>query len=466
MTNFQSRLQPSRRAILAGLGAGTAATFLQPLLGKAQNTPAPQRLLIIHRPMGTVQNQWWPSGSGDTWTASPILSEFEALRDQMVVIKGMNCPLGNWIASLPALGMLAMMTPSPSTGGKWPETRDAVGDPNSRFITALDASIDQQLLQNVPSLQTAPLGSLQLGVSAQSANSVYPSVGSLSYAKPAGQSLASPLVPSITPSAVLQSLRGVAAEPPASAELDQQLIEFLTTDVQRLRARAPSTEAGKLDAHLAALRGLEADLAGPACSLPELDALPEATPDVTLDEAQYDAVQRQQLQLVKAAFQCDLTRVVTFSFGSSELHLRFDKILPPGAINTGDGLYGLSQNSSDNSVQARTVIEKYFASKVAGLLLDLKNTPEPRAEGSLLDNTLVVYLSECSGIPYHSPIDMPVLAFGGKSLGLKGGSYLQFFGERCMPDFWVSVAQAFGYTDLKAFGAAEWNKGPLPGLFG
>lgn len=465
MTNLRHRLQPSRRVILAGLGAGTAATFLQPLLGKAQTAPSPQRLLIIHRPVGTVPDQWWPSGSGDTWTASPILSEFEALRSDMVVLKGLNCPFDDWTGSRPALGMLAMMTPTPSAGS-WPNTRDDA-DPNTRFITAVDASIDQLLLHNVPSLQTPPLGSLQLGVSEQSANSVYPSVGSLSYVKAAGQPLASALVPIVSPIAVLQQLRDAAAEPLASAELDQQLIEFLTADVQRLRTRAPSTEAGKLDAHLAALRGLESDLTGRACSLPELGALPEATPDATLDEAQYDTVQKQQLQLVKAAFECDLTRVVTFTFASSEPHLRFAKILPPGSINTSEGLYGLSQdNSTYSSIQARTVIERYFAKQVASLLLDLRNTPEPRGEGSLLDNTLVVYLSECSGLGYHSPLDMPVLAFGGKSLGLQGGSYLQFFGERCMPDFWVSVAQAFGYTELKAFGAAKWNKGPLPGLFG
>lgn len=466
MTNFRQRLQSSRRAILAGLGAGTAATFLRPLLGKAQSTPAPQRLLIIHRPIGTVQEQWWPSGSGKSWTASPILSEFEALRDQMVVIRGMNRPYGDWNGDKPALGLLSMMTPSPRQGAQWPNT-NGDSDPNSRWLLPFDASIDQLLRQGVPGLNGAPLPSLQLGVSEQSTNPAFPAMGCLSYVKLSGQEPASALLPVISPIAVLQTLRGLAAEPSASAALDQQLFEFLRADVQRLKDRAPVTESAKLEAHLAALRSLETSSESAACSLPQLGALPEVPPGVTKDEALYDTVQRQQLQLVKAAFQCDLTRVITFSFGTGEPSMRFQKILPPGTIYSGDGLYGLSQSGNGDSVMLdRTTIEKYFASNVARLLLDLKNTPEPRGQGSLLDNTLVVYLSECSGISYHNPFDMPVLAFGGKSLGLQGGSFLQFYGERCMPDFWVSVAQAFGYTDLKVFGAAEWNKGPLPGLFG
>lgn len=467
MTDFRQRLQQSRRAILAGLGAGTAATFLHPLLGKAQSTLAPQRLLVIHRPIGTMQSVWWPTGIGKAWTTSTILSELEALREHTVVIKGLNCPYADWTGNKPALGLMSMMTPAPSRDASWPETRNSSGDPNSRFLAPFDASIDQLLLQNVTGLQGAPLPSLQLGVSEQSALPGNTSVGCLSYVKAAGQELATPLVPVVSPIAALQSLRGVAAEPSASAALDKQLFHFLREDVQRLEGRAPATESAKLNAHLAALSGLEASLEAAACTLPELGALPEAPPGVTQDEAHYDTVQRQQLQLIKAAFQCDLTRVITFSFGTGEPGMRFQKILPPGTVYDGSSLYAISQNnSSDNAAHAHIQVEKYFARQLAALLLDLKSTPEPQGEGSLLDNTLVVYLSECSGISYHSPVDMPVLAFGGKSLGLNGGQYLQFYDPRCMPDFWVAVAQAFGYTELKAFGAPEWNKGPLPGLFG
>lgn len=456
-----------RRTALAGLGASVAATALRPLISQAQGAPAPQRLLIIHRPIGTVPAEWWPTGAGDQWAASSILSELDALHHDMVVLRGLKCPQAGWTGNLPAQGMLAMMSPPPPTGGSWPELVPNAGDSNNRFITATAASIDQLLLQHVPGLQGTTIASLQLGVSQQAAQPAYASVGSLSYSKPAEQALATPLAPLVDPSAVLQQLLDAAAGPNAVAALDKSLYGFLTTDVQRLRDRAPSSESPKLDAHLEALRALEAEQAKSACSVGSLrlGPLPPRTPDRTEDEARYDEVAKQQLQLIKAAFQCDLTRVITFTFAPAQSNLRFWKILPPDSVNNSAGLYELSQTNQNDTLQARLAIERYFAARTAQLLLDLKNTPDPLGTGSLLDNTLVVYLSECSGEGYHGASNMPVLAFGGKFLGLNGGSYLDFFNDRYMCDFWVATANAWGH-DMPAFGAPEWNTGPLKGLYG
>jgi Protein of unknown function (DUF1552) len=448
-----------RRAVLAGLGSGAAATFLRPLDGQAQPPATPQRLLIIHRPGGTVPDQWWPTGGVTNWTASPILNEFAALRNEMVVLSGIDCPRDpNGIGDRPAAGMLAMMTPPPASSVGWPSTTGApTNDPNTKQITATDESIDQLLLHHVPTLQCA-VPSLQLAMSRQAS---LDSILAISYQKPLDQLLASALKGESDPAVARQTLLGAMPDFAALQALDKKLYDFVGSDITRLRDRAPRWETPKLNAHLEALRQL-ADLDEASCTLPTLPALPVSAPGMTQDEAQYVQVCKQQSLLIKAAFACDLTRVVTLTFGAGESSLRFKQILPAGAINEGDGFYGLGQNTGAQASLA--VIEKFFAATTAALLLDLKNTPDPGGGGSLLDNTLVVYLSECSVANTHGTQNMPVLAFGGKFLGLKGGSFLTFY-DRTMSDFWVATANAFGYP-LTAFGAPEWNTGALPGLYG
>ncbi len=449
-----------RRAVLAGLGSGAAATFLRPLVGQAQAAATPRRLLIIHRPGGTVPEQWWPTGGVTSWTASPILNEFAALRNEMVVLNGIACPRDpNGIGDRPAAGMLAMMTPPPASAVGWPSTTGAPSsDPNTKQITATDQSIDQLLAHQVPAFQSA-VPSLQLAMSSQTGPD---SILAISYQKPLDQTLASGLKGESQPAAARQTLLGAMPDFAAIQALDKKLYDFVSSDITRLRDRAPRSQTPKLDAHLEALKQL-ADLDEASCSLPTLAALPVATAGTTQDEAQYVQVCKQHSLLIKAAFVCDLTRVVTLTFGAGESSLRFQQILPAGTINDGDGYYGLGQNTGAQA--SLTAVEKFFAATTAALLLDLKNTPDPGGGGSLLDNTLVVYLSECSLANTHGTQNMPVLAFGGKFLGLKGGSFLTFY-DRSMSDFWVATAQALGYHELTAFGAPEWNRGALPGLYG
>ena len=69
---------------------------------------------------------------------------------------------------------------------------------------------------------------------------------------------------------------------------------------------------------------------------------------------------------------------------------------------------------------------------------------------------------------------MPLLVFGGKNTGLKGGTFLKITdgalptltgstGNRPFNDFWLALAPAFGVT-LSTLGSAKQFTGPLSGV--
>src|SRR5262245_60846534 len=90
-----SRYQLSRRNFLAGLGgAAGLAAFLKHV--EAQEAAGPQyirRLLFVQRPVGTWGPNWFPQGSGQNYTLSPILQPLAAHKAEMVVFgNGLKLP--------------------------------------------------------------------------------------------------------------------------------------------------------------------------------------------------------------------------------------------------------------------------------------------------------------------------------------------------------------------------------------
>ena len=515
-----------RRAILGGLGATTAAaTFLRPILAQTQTGAAPQRLLVIHRPCGSAMNAkdqpgassyWWPtsgaSGSTDFVVApGGLIDSFKAVRNSMVVMKGVHCPrIQEWNGDKHGAGMLAMMSPSPKDPGNnnaWPIIPGRENDPdqaNGKFFTATDRSIDQLFLNTIPTLKSAAgFPSISLTpdlISSQKSNFCLRVV---SYSKDNPNAAnPTPLHPQADPAIAFKNLFGTgtmgmdeAAIARAKAR-NKSVIDFINGDLNSLRPRLPKLAKDKVDAHLAAIRQLELQLDGPGsgreCTPPVLVPVDSMVPAGTAgdgdtsasNDKRYHQAALEQFKVIKTAFQCDLTRVASFTFGWGNSGIRFKGVvpalLPELVMDDVEGYHAVSHNTGDNPHQAQYIIDKYFCSMTAMLLEDLANTPDGMSGGSLLDNTLVVFWNECSVGNSHDWKNMPVLLFGGKFLKLNGGHYYDFSQKsagtgRYMSDLWTQVSKQWsladgvagsGYEPLVKYGADQWNVGDMSELFG
>jgi len=100
---------------------------------------------------------------------------------------------------------------------------------------------------------------------------------------------------------------------------------------------------------------------------------------------------------------------------------------------------------------------------------------------SLLDNTVVAYVTEVARAWDHNQTNVPVVLFGGKNTKLKGGTFVKVTGgplpiqtgpssassgsgNRPMNDVWLALAPVFGVT-MSSLGSAAQFTGPLPGVF-
>jgi len=457
----------ARRTVLAGVGAGVVGLLLRPLQAQEAGG-APKRLLIVHRPCGTVLEDFFPAtGDARNFELPKIIKSFAPVKDQMIIANGITCPREiAWPSDQHAAALITMMC-----GKKFVSIKntDASGDPNAKNIIAPDKTIDQHLLSTVADLQVpgAKLASIQSTAYGPSAAGL-PSFKVMSYAG-GTDALNGALFPVADPQSLFNTLfvnenAGLTPEQLArKLAQGKSVLDRVNADLARLQALVPNSQKPKLEAHLAGIKALESSLQGPGttpgkeCTPPSLTPSPAVPDGLTADEARHLVVAQNQLSIIQTAFQCDLTRVATFTFAHGNSDLRFQKI-DPANISKGEGHHSVSHDTGAGSAQAR--IDEIYCEQLSAFLQKMKATPD--GTGTLLDNTLVVFFNECAIGNTHSIENMPVLLFGGKNLGLQTGQHLQF-GGRYMNDIWAAICGAYGAP--ASFGDPAFGNGPVSGLF-
>lgn len=439
-----------RRSFLRGLGSAGAIGGLGWWLHRAESwaggtASTPKRLVVLHRPNGTIRDQWLMRGGAP----GPILEPFADLADHMRVLDGLRLATYNGGDASHEGGLVTLMTGSPIGDSRPPSNDDWKNT---------EPSLDQILATQSPDFMGAPFASLQ--IAAHNRQDGPPEVANRTLSYSAADV---PLYPEISPSLTFERLFGAivpgdeAAIARAKAKNDSML-SFIQGDLARLKQLAPALERSKLDAHEDAIRDLEQSLGGITGCMP--GEMPSAPPDTDLF-TDVRAVGEAQLSILRTALLCDVTRVVTFMWTPGASGVQFEGLF--------DGMplvqhHSLShENLSDGEIaMMMAAIDRWYSERTAEFLRSLRDTPEIDGNGSLLDNTLVLYISEvAAGTHVFEP--MPLVLFGGAGVGLQGGGVASFDG-RSTNDLWLAIARQFG-VELGSIGAEGQSSGPLEGLF-
>jgi len=455
-------LRFTRRNLLRGSLAATAAYPLLDAQRAKGQTGFPTRLVIFTTPNGTRNSLFWPSGSGAGITLNKFTTSLEAYKSKLTFLKGItlnpqlqNGSLGGNLGSEHARGTGGMLTARPLNAGK-----DFISFGNTTSGWGSGQSIDQYLADKLMPGTAFP--SFQIGVHVRDTQVR----ARISY-KASNQ----PIPPREDPKDVFMALfgnmmGGGGMTDPALERLWQQrksVFDLSNAETERLKGLVGAEDRVKLDAHIAAMREVEQRLVmmpGSGGGTGTGDCMPPAMQDVDLDvDDQYLAAGQLQMDLAAAALACDQTRIITLQWSYSESEHLFQ------FLSLNGNHHGISHDfsSSGANFDAYNKIQTWYAERVAAFLTKLDSYPE--GDGTLLDNTLVLWGSEIGESTAHDLTLMPYVLAGKAGGKIRPGRYLDYSNARKDSNqLLVSMAHAMGADDLTAFGDASGDTGPLAGL--
>jgi hypothetical protein len=491
----------ARRSFLLGIGAAFGLeSLLHNLEAAAQGVGPPPRFLMMHWPVGTVRDQFIPSGSSANYTTSKtgqgpgyILSPFDTpeLRAHTIVLHGFNMDGIRGEGGGHEDG-----TPFVTTGASSPGTRANGGEADDGC--AGGPSWDQILLKHVPGLSKLNEQGTIIGrgyynaICDRRVDSYETSTRCLSYgyeqqsinsARPGGTIRENrPLLPEMSPLTAYKDLFGgfipgaaiTDREVLKQLRLRKSVLDYSLRELQRLKALGPASERDKIDGHAQAIRKLEAQLSdqiaggnGRECALPPLpDSALTGREGQSLradydqlqanasDEVTHEAVGMAHAAILRTAFACDLIRVATFQWSPGTNHVSF-RGLDPSSPDTIWMHHPLSHQVAEATFfngprpaekayiwDAMVNANRWYFQKTANIIDEFRRQIDPLAPngGSLLDNTVIPLITEVAEAS-HTREGHAALVFGGKRLGMQGGQYQSVSGIHNR--LWTTVAQAF-----------------------
>jgi hypothetical protein len=299
------------------------------------------------------------------------------------------------------------------------------------------------------------------------------------------------------PAAFYRQMFGSAGAPASGAPMvdesaeirraqDLSIVAALNSSAKRLQGRLGALEKAKLDDHLAALADIENRLKGGASNDPV------KYPPVVCDSPVTPAVGKAgtlkeatdlHFDVLTQAFACDRTRFVVADWGIDrgttdalpdvkDLHGEVAHQLEESGGDPAQNIPPTTKAMTDLAKLNMGKLQRWYAQQLATLMTRMSQTPD--GDGSLLDNTLIIWSSDF-GENVHGGLNVPHILLGGAQKKFRMGRYLDFAPASAHPAnngdipiyqphnrLLVSVLQAFG-LDLNQFGSDEYT-GSLPNL--
>jgi hypothetical protein len=248
-----------------------------------------------------------------------------------------------------------------------------------------------------------------------------------------------PLPPVLNPRALFERLFGDDADlaPQVRARRNlyrRSILDFVGDDAKRIESRVGPSDKRKLDEYLSSVRDVERRIQGVEENAAEIDPHMEKPYGVPADFSEHFALMTDMLTI---AFQADLTRVATFLVmreGSSRAYRE---------IGIADGHHPLSHHRGDPGMMEKVAqINAYHMQQFAAWMAKMKAVQE--GDGTLLDNSMIVYGSGISDGDAHNHEDLPTLVVGRGGSFLKPGRRLVYRRETPICNLYLTMMDQMG----------------------
>lgn len=434
----------TRRQFLKGMSLGTGGVLLQPMLQRfaleaagVDRSKMPKRFVFVVKSSGIIPERLVPETLKEsvkdtsrtinesllTHKLPATLAPLEPFKDQLAIIQGFSgkmCRPGHssWFG---AMGVY-------KTGGEH----------NSGVI--LRATADAELARLFPS----PFSHVGLALRGkvmgkETEGTLYPGITAVG----PGRELPFQASPDI---AYLQLFgSAIASDKTAQSryELKSNLLDFMVRDIRNLNQKLPMAEREKMGHYLNAFEELQVRRERLASMT---DRIRECAPEFSdrFSSKRPTMRQRAHFDLTAAALISGITNVVTLRLDN--ISTTYDEL---GLSER--NVHGIGHRETCNGKspeEARDIIRVHHMTLLADLARQLKAVPE--GDGTLLDNTAIIYMSD-SGNEHHGNLnEWPFLVIGGCGGRLKvPGRYIQFpaygqDGHQTIGNWYTTLLNAYG----------------------
>jgi hypothetical protein len=448
----------SRRSVLAGMGATVALPFLEAMVPARRTFGARAdarkiRLVCLEMvhgsagssAIGVKKNLWAPSGVGRDFDLSPTsLRSLEPFRDHLTIVSNTDVDPANPFTAREIGGdhfrssavFLTQAHPKQTQGG------DVLAG------VSLDQLYAQRFGQDtpIPSMQLCIENVDQAGGCGNGYSCVY--TDAISWAAPNR-----PLPMVRDPRIVFDKLFSVVNVGTTQTERaerlaeDRSILDWLLASAGRLRRTLGAADRARLAEYLEQVREIErriqiVEARNRTGELRELPASPIGVPDSFSDHVKL------MFDLQVLAFASDVTRVFAFKLGRDASNRSYPE----------SGFNGTFHDTShhggrEDKIMNFATLNAFHVGLVPYLLEKLRATPD--GDGTLLDNTLLIYGSPMGDSNLHNHKRVPFFIAGRAGGALKGGLHLKAPNGTPLAAAMLGALHALGLDDLERFGDSD-----------
>ncbi len=415
----------SRRAVLRGAGCAMSLPYLESMHALA-DTPAasafPKRFGVVFLGNGINEDHWSAEGEGASMKLSKTLSPLEPLKEKINVIDGL------YVKALTGQGIHPGQTGSILSGAKIAKGA----------VIHSGISVDQMIANHVG--QDTPQSSIVLACD-QPMTGYHETNFSMAYSSHISwQSPDSPVPVEVYPSLAWDNLfdnRG--------SLLNISVLDRVKGRAEDLSRKISSTDKSKLDEFLSSVREVEkrvesmrktkvnAEDGAKAKNtvLSTMDRPANGLPEDLRDHA------RLMADIIAIAFQTNKTRVASLII-SRDLSAMYYPFL-----EVKEGHHAASHNNNSDGYER---IARFHVAQYAYLASKLDSMKE--GDGTVLDNTCLMFLSNLWIGRKHDNFRLPLILAGGLGGTLKTGRALNYLKagpeNRKMCSLYLSLMDRFG----------------------
>jgi hypothetical protein len=386
------------------------AAFL-PLLeaeySRGQAIGLPKRVVIAIQTNGVQPDSFFPSGSGGPLAGLSLpecTAPLEPYKEHLIITRGTELHnftdygdfgAGHENYSTVFLGKRGLI----------------IDDGGPRYLGG-SPSVDQYIAQQLTKAgKSAPIESVNLGMVEEN----YWHQSRCFY-----RGSDDPITSVVDPKAAFDNLfsgAGMPREDLAALRAERRsVLDFVGKDLEAYAARLGQGDREKIQAHLQSIRQLEqqVDVDTSGCEAP-LIGLP----------ADYPARLAAHLDIIVNVLACDLSRVATLETATGNGNTITVTWMDVGSGQEfGDANYhGVAHQGGAN----KNKVDRWYMQQFADLIGKLKSVPE--GDGSLLDNTVVLWANHMGNGGAHNSNDLPWILAGGGGGYFRTGQFIRKNGD-------------------------------------